>query len=183
MSDVWVAEDPGPPFQRLLVLGISDSVAERLAFEREFAGVLQGVGGAEVTAAGRLIEPPVAPDEAKLRRVVKDSKCDGVVVVRVLGVDTEVRSSGYGGVGPRRYYRHSFYGAYGAPAEFESYDVVRLEASLHRLPGEALVWTGTSNLIDPSSATSAARSLANAVGADLVKRGLLPPRHPRASCQ
>jgi hypothetical protein len=87
LTNAWVdASYKGPPFQNLLVLGISKVPSMRRTFEDEFSEKLRAAGvkavpGYTVLPENGKVETPV------LAGILKKMGADGAIVARVLDVD------------------------------------------------------------------------------------------------
>jgi hypothetical protein len=145
----------GGPFEKILIVGISDRVTSRRAFENSFVDRL-GEEKIKATAAFAVMPENARPTEKNIRAVIEDIHFDAVLTTHLVGVDEKeiYQQAAYR---PAPYYR-SFYGYYGrvggyvyAPGYYRRQTNVRLETNLYDTRSEALVWSMQSKTIDPGS--------------------------------
>jgi len=145
----------GGPFENILIVGISDRVTSRRAFENSFVDRL-GEEQIKATAAFAVMPENARPTEENIRAVIEDIHFDAVLTTHLVGVDEKeiYQPVAYR---PAPYYR-SFYGYYGRvggyvyePGYYRRQTNVRLETNLYDTRSEALVWSMQSETIDPGS--------------------------------
>jgi hypothetical protein len=177
-------EYSGAPFHRVLVLGMSAKPGVRADFEDALAKLVASPGVEAIPGNTILLRPPgTHMDINYLREQVKAFKIDAVIVSRLIKVETQttyVPGTPY--VMPYPYYG-SFYGYYGAvypivytPDYLREDTTVRVETNVYAVSsGEGeLVWTGTSDTFNPSSADKAIQSLSKLLVKELRKEAVLP---------
>ncbi len=78
-------------------------------------------------------------------------------------------------------YGYGFYGFYGTtfaevhePGYFKTSTTVRVETNLYSLATDALVWTGQSATVDPTSIADVRESMTAAVAQKLKEEKLIP---------
>jgi hypothetical protein len=146
----------GAPFQKIFVIGVGKSDANRRLFEDRFAAVLSGQGAVASPSYGTLPHSERLTEE-QVRGAIEGGDYDGVIVSRLLGVEEKTEY-----VPPRTYTvpRHygGYYGYYGAtwdvvhePGYFETHTIVRLETNLYDVVTGELVWSGQSETFNPDS--------------------------------
>lgn len=180
LTNAWVdASYQGPPFQNLLVLGISESPSVRRTFEDEFSAKLRAVGvkavpGYTVLPESGKVETPV------LAGILRRMGADGAIVARVLNVDRRTAySPGYVTVIPSVGYARGFYGFYGSavavttPPTAYQYEVVVVETSLWQTRDATLVWSATTQTTDPGELRKEIAGYADIIIAALRERDLL----------
>jgi hypothetical protein len=181
LTNAWV--DPtykGPPFENLLVLGISKNPGVRRTFEDEFsaklraAGVKKAVPGYTVLPESGKVPTPV------LEGILKKMGADGAIVARVLDVDRRTAySPGYVTVIPSVGYARGFYGFYGSaiavstPPTPYQYEIVVVETSLWQTRDATLVWSATTQTTDPGELRKEIAGYADIIIGALRERDLI----------
>lgn len=177
----------GPPFQRILVMGISQDGNVRRIFEDQFVAELQA-RKVDAVPSYRHISDEGQLEEEAVRKVVRSTGATAVVVTRVARVDREAVvnpgstrittfGSGPGTLGGRRH--DGFYGLYRSawtthvPPTVHEFDVFTLETNLWSVEGDELVWSSTTESLAPSNIFREIEELIGLVINALVKRGLI----------
>jgi len=173
----------GGPLKRILVVGVASNMTDRRAFEDLFAKALDDVGVQGIPGYKFIDNPAAASAEAFDAGVAK-SGADGLLLVRVLGVDTRtqvsttmvpVRSTST--FGPR--------GAWGSPAwgpvwyasvpDIRQFDVANVEATLFDARDHQPIWSATTETVNPASVTAETPGFARLIIAQLTARRLIAP--------
>lgn len=184
ITAAWI--DPayqGPPFRRILVVGVTPESAVRRVFEDEFVRALQGAGVEGVASYALLPEDGPAALE-RLKDAVEHERADAVLVTRVVGVDRRTEyTPGYVTAAPGIAWSHSLYGYYGSawafyePPVVREYDVVTLESNLWeaRNPRDDghLVWSVSTEMFAPEDTRKETKELATILIRELRQQGLL----------
>lgn len=181
LTSAWT--DPsyaGGGFHSLLVVGASDSPTYRRVFEDEFSRALRAAG-VQAVQSYTLIPQEGRVDEAALKSVVREQGLDGVVMTRLLRIDTQtVYTPGHAWTFPAVGYRNSLYGyyaiawlPYGMPPSVREYSSAVLETTLWNAADDKLVWTATTSTFAPESVKSATEDFSEVVIAALRARKLL----------
>lgn len=181
LTSAW--KDPtytGGGFRRLLVVGASDSPTYRRVFEDEFSRALRAAG-VQAVQSYTLIPQDGSIDEAVLKATVRKQGLDGVVMTRLLRIDTQtVYTPGFAWSVPALGYRNSLYGYYNTawspyalPAEGREYRSAVLETTLWNAADDKLVWTATTSTFAPESVQSVTADYAKVVIEELRARKLL----------
>jgi len=115
----------------------------------------------------------LSSDRVKTR--LKEAGVDGVVVMRMIGVDKQ--TSWVPGNYPPAYGGFSSYWGYAHPMTYnpgylQTDTIVQVETNVYSLADDKLVYAARSETFNPTSAASMFREIANAIAADLKKRGL-----------
>ena len=97
------------PFDNILIVGISDQVTSRRAFENNFVDRL-GEARIKATAAFAVMPENARPTEENIKAVIKDIRFDAVLITHLVGVD-EKKVYQPVTYRPAAYY-DSFYGYY-----------------------------------------------------------------------
>lgn len=189
MKNTWTKSGfTGKKFNNILVVGATKNLESRNTFESLVVKLLSEEG---ITAKTSLdIFPPVKDNndlnEEKVIQKIKDGNYDAVIVASLVDVDTkDVRESDnyYGGVAyvPRRYgYSRYIYSSYSFAYSSDYYRQQKTYIVESRLfdtsedsKEEALIWSGQSNITDPSSYESASKQFAKTLVKSLLESKLL----------
>ena len=170
----------GGAFQKLLVVGATDSATDRRVFEDAFAQALRGAG-VDAVASYTVIPQEGKIDEHTLKDAVRSQGLQGVVMTRLVRIDKQtVVTPGYVSTLPSVRYRDNLYGyyattwaPYGMPPEVREVESVVLETTLWNAADSKLVWTGTTSTFAPSNVQSATADFAKVVISELKARELL----------
>ena len=166
------------PFDNILIVGISDQVTARRAFENNFVDRL-GEEQIKATAAFAVMPDNARPTEENIKAVIEDIRFDAVLITHLVGVDekTVYQPATYR---PAPYY-NSFYGYYDhvggyvyEPGYYRRHTYVKLETNLYDTRDESLVWSMQSETIDPSSVQKLIDAQIKIVVNRLEAQGLLP---------
>ncbi len=176
-------------FKRLFVIAVAQNQDSRKAFEDAFANAINGQGGSAEASWGHLPKSEQLTED-EIRDAVEAGGFDGVLITRLLAVDKEQQytpASTYNNPRTRYYagggglYGYGFYGFYGTtyakvhePGYFETSTTIRVETNLYSLATDALVWTGQSATVDPTSIADARESMTAAVAEKLKEEKLIP---------
>lgn len=171
LTDSWV--DPtlqsAPHFKKLMAAVLSADQALRRSTEDALVAELKGAPAVPSYAlmpaweGGRL-------DSVRAR--LEQAGIDGVVALRLAGVDKEQTwvpgtYPGFGG-----YWRYGYSAAYN-PGYLRTDTIVRVEISVYSVPEDKLIYAARSRTFDPGSSTDTVKEIVESVAADLKKRGLL----------
>lgn len=177
-TNAW--RDPayvGQRFSRLMVIGFGDDGASRRVFEDGFVRSLQAAGIPAV-ASYTLLPGLGGSDWPRMRDAVGTAGVDGVLTIRMVGVEkwTNVTPAQFVTmpiVSPRRGLSGYYSAFMVTPPMAQTYDVMTLETSLWKVPGESLVWSGTSETFAPRDLKDMAVGLAQEMVRTLRGLGLL----------
>ncbi len=165
----------GGPMKRIVVVGVGGQVADRRVFEDSFAAQLRAAGVEGIPGY------TVAPDETRMddaafAGAVEHTGADGLLVVRLLNVDTRTQVSTAMVPGPSVWgpYRGGFYGPMWFPAtQVNQFDVARIESSLYDTKTQRLIWSATTDTINPSAVAQETPRFAAVIIGQLRARGLI----------
>jgi hypothetical protein len=182
----------GKKFEKILVIGASRNIQSRTVFEN--TTVVKLLAKENITAQNSLKALPPIQDisqisEERIMAAVKERNYDGVLVATLVDVNIQdVRESGttmygpmYGGRGyySRGYGRYIYSGYYYiyTPDYYKQQKTYVVETRLYDANAQsiekALVWSGQSNITDPSSFESGASSYAQTLVKSLLKSDLI----------
>jgi len=176
-------EYTGARFRKILVLGMSDKPGVRADFEDVLSKLVARDGVEAIPGNTILLRPEGTKlDLNYLKTQIRDFKIDGVIVSRLVKVETNVTYiPGQAYTMPYPYYR-SFYGYYGAvypvvysPDYLREDKTVRIETNVYdtRSPDGEIVWTGISDTFNPRSADKAIDAVSKLIAQELQKESIL----------
>src|SRR6476659_1308381 len=165
----------GGPFRKIFGIGLSArDVTARRIFEDVMVAKLTAVGVQAVPEWQHLPSDGPLP-EGSVSAAVDGTGADAVLIARLVGIDTRISVSpvagpgpGFGWYGP---YAGWYSGWYAAP-QVTQYDVVIVETSLFDTKTKRLVWSATSQTVDPASVQKEAPAFADTIIGALQKAGL-----------
>ncbi|GGY09553.1 hypothetical protein [Paludibacterium paludis] len=160
--------------KQVLVMGISKEEGPRRAFEDTFSAALARAGVKAVPMYS--VHPELGEaDQDKLKKIIADSGVDGILVTRVVRVDSreQVRSNPW----PAPYM--GFYGYYHDVwvnyDTVSTYKVAVMETNLWSGKDGKLLWSGTTESTDPEDVKRIINDFSSVVTETLAKQGLIPP--------
>jgi hypothetical protein len=172
----------GQRFKQILVIGMSNNLETRADFEVALASKITSHGITATAGTDILLRPTAGPlNLVYLREQIAAYKIDAVIVSRLVKVETNVIS-----VPGQPYflpYYSTFFGYYGAvypvvysPDYLVKERTVRVETNVYAVtpPDGELIWTGTSDTFNPSSAHKVINGLVQLVVKELEKVAILP---------
>lgn len=191
MKYTWTKDNfEGKKFEKILVLTISKNLKSRTLFENT---VVQYLGEEGINATNALnVFTPVEDmndlTEAEIEKRITDGNYDGVLVTSLIDINTrDVRVNNstpyypymYGG-----YYGYGYgsfiYSNYNYMYSIDSYREEKtfvLETRLYDVnevnQKEAVVWSGQSELVDPSGSESASKSYSDKLVRTLMESGTI----------
>jgi hypothetical protein len=174
---------PVKKFHRVLALGFSNKMEVRADFEDALAAELTSKGLEAVAGNTILLRPPGTQlDLTYLREQIQANQIEAVVVSRLVKVDKTVTyTPGTAYFVPYPYY-NTFYGYYGtlypviySPGYLQEEKKVRVETNVYVTtpPDGQLVWTGTTDTVNPSNVHSAIKGLVNLLVTKMQKEDVL----------
>ena len=176
LVDQW--RDPawkGSAYKKVLVFGISEQQNVRKAFEEEFAKNIKERGADAIPSYNLLPEVGKA-DRARVIAAVEQAKADAVMITRLVKRENVVKSTKSTAPTPEELYglTDSFKTRY-EPSGTTTETVVILETKLWDVKTQAPVWTGTSEVTNPSPnrVVELTDSLSKAMIASLRENGML----------
>ncbi|HWM67181.1 MAG TPA: hypothetical protein VNO35_11410 [Steroidobacteraceae bacterium] len=134
--------------------------------------------GAHGIAAYTLIPTEQLRDMNAVHTRLAQAGVEGVVVMRVIGKSQQISYTPSVATFPPYYRRLSGYWGYGWGAVYEpgylrTDTLVSVETLVYSLEKDALLWAGTSRTTNPSNIDRFVDELADAVGTEMTKQGLL----------
>ena len=164
----------GGPLRKIIVVGVGGTLAERRVFEDAFVQQLNAAGTQAVPGYAFL------PDDARQNEPgwnagIAQSGAGGLLLVRLLGVDTKTQVSTTMVPGP------IYFGPYGgvwgpqmiAVPDVTQYQVANVETNLFDVRTKRVVWAGTTQTFNPGSVAQETPGFARLIIAQLAARGLI----------
>jgi len=169
----------GGPFRKILVVGVGATIADRRVFEDIFAQQLTAAGTQGIPGY-QFLPDAARQNEPGWDQGVASSGCDGLLLVRVIGVDTKTQVSTMMVPGP------IYFGPYGRPwgpqmvavPEVTQYDVANVETNLFDVKTKRVVWAGTTQTFNPTTVAKEAPGFAKLIIGQLAARGLIAAPKP-----
>ena len=182
LQESWKNPNYSPrPLKTILALGMSNHLERRADFEVALASKMARPGITAIAGTDILLRPTPGPlNRVYLKEQIEAYNIDAIVVCRLIKVKpraTEVPGEPY--LLP---YYTSFYAYYEAVAPIvysPDYLViektVQVESTVYAVTptGSTLIWTGTSDTFDPSSAHQVIREVVELVVKELEKLEIL----------
>jgi hypothetical protein len=172
----------GGHFKTILVLGINGKAVNRAEFEDRLSAEITRPGISAIPSYSLLPRPNSTPlVMSELRDVVRGQNIDAIIATRLIKVKksvTEIPGQVYT---PYPYY-NSFYGYYGTIyPEVYSPDYLRVERTAQietnfystLKPDGELIWTGTSDTVNPQSPSKAIDAVAKLIVETLEKEKII----------
>jgi hypothetical protein len=126
--------------------------------------------GAQAVPSYRILGEADLKDREGVKAKLKEQGFQGVLVMRMAGVTEQVSPVTYGTFDG--YYGWAAGAAYD-PAYLQTDTIVHVVSSLYSLQDDKLIWSGTSQTFDPSSAKSFMTSVSKAVAKSIQKDRLV----------
>jgi hypothetical protein len=176
IRSAWFDTDfAGPPMRKIVVVGEVGATADVRLFEDTFAAKLRAAGVDAVASHAIRLDPntPEGPFVAG----VESSGAQGLLLVRLLGVDTRTQVTTtmvpggmawgrgpWSGLAPRRM----------VPVQQVSqYDLATVETKLFDVRARQLVWAATTSTFNPRSVAAETPAFAELVIGELGTRGII----------
>lgn len=189
MKYTWTKDNfVGKEFDKILVLTITKNLKSRTLFENTVVENL-AEGGVNASSSLSVFTPvekmeDLSEDEIEAR--IKKGNYDGVLVTTLVDINTQdVRANSTTSYYPMSYghgygYRSFIYSGYGhmyEPDYYREQKTYVLESRLYDVsesdPKEAVVWSGQSELVDPSGSDSASKTYSDILVKTLLESGTI----------
>ena len=164
----------GGVFKRILVVGVGSNVANRRVFEDIFSQRLSSTGTQGIPGY-QFLADDARTNEPAWNAGVAQSGAEGLLLVRLLGVDT--RTHVYTTMMPGPMYG-PYYGPWWGPSmvavpQVSQYDIANVETSLFDVKAKRVVWAGTTQTFNPSTVGEETPGFAALIIGQLAARGLI----------
>jgi hypothetical protein len=170
MTSTWT--DPaakGSELSKVAVIAMAKDEGLRRMAEDEVA---QEIKGAQVVPSYQVLGDTDLQDKEAVKAKLREEGFDGVLVMRMAGASERVVAVDAGPYATFDGYYSWAYGAtYGPYVETET--VVRMVSNLYSVEQNKLVWSGTSETFDPSSAKDLVDDVSRQVAKELEKDRLV----------
>jgi len=170
----------GGPFRKIVVIASDGTTADSRVFEDIFVQKLNA-NGVQAVPGYTTVPPDARRSQGPFAAAVAATGADGVILVRLLRVDTKTQVSTMMMPGPMvgpwgGFYGGGFYGGgfYAVP-DVTQYDVASVETNVYVVSTHSLVWAATTQTVNPTTVTQEAPNYADLIIAQLRARGLVPP--------
>ena len=177
IRSAWFDTDfAGPPFRKVMVVGDIGTTAGARTFEDDFAAKLRAAGvDAIASHTVKLDDPNVT--EASFVAAVTGSGAQGLLLVRLLGVDTRTRVTTTMVPGGMAWGR----GPWGGPTsrtmvavpQVRQYELAAVETKLFDVQTRQLVWAATTSTFNPVSLARETPAFAELIIGELADRGVI----------
>ena len=171
----------GGPMKKIAVVAAGTNLSNQRVFEDVFAERLR-VAGVDGVAGWTMIADEARATEAPFTAAVTKSGAQGLLVVRLLGVDTRTQvtttmvptSAMWGGSRWGGGWGGGAFGPSMVPvAEIQQYDLAMVETMLYDVATGRVVWAATTQTLNPSSVQREAPGFADVIIGQLSARGLI----------
>ena len=173
---------PGGPFKNIMVLALNGQAANRAQFEDVLTAAITQPGVQAVQSYSLIPRPNLTPiNMDNLRNVVQGQGFDAVLVSRIVQYHKTVHEV-QDPIFPLEPYYATFYGFYGyaspmiyTPTYLQTEQKAQVETNFYATstPDGVLVWTGTSDTVNPHSVNDAINAIAKLVAQELQKNNLI----------
>lgn len=180
IRDAWHNPEAKPTaYKNVLTLALAEPATNRRLIEDALVAHISRGSDVRAVAAYTVLADADVKDEAKIRAAIAQTNADGLVVMRMVGSQTETTYvPGHTYSVPVMYRR--WWGYYrtvvpmvSTPGYFRNDEKVRLETTVFSVADEMLVWAGMSETTNPSSISALTAEAATAVVKDMRKRRLI----------
>jgi hypothetical protein len=159
-------------FDRVVAIALVEDGPTRRLAESEMARIV----GANAVPGSQVIPEEELRDIDKVKARVKDAGFDGAITMRLVDVETEIRDEQ--DPLPTAYY--TFWGYYGfvtiaerGPAALALDSKLQIEVNIYSLESEKLLWSGTTETMQPRLLETLVKDVADLVSKRLKREGLI----------
>jgi hypothetical protein len=177
IRSAWFDTDfNGPPLRKIIVVGHTDNVSDGRVFEDIFSEKLRAAG-VEGVAGHTVISDDARASDKLLEAAVVKSGAQGLLLVRLLSVDTRTRVSTTmvrGGMGWGMGTMSGLGSSTLVPVQHVSqYDLATVETKLLGVKTKQLVWAATTTTLNPGSVARETPAFADLIIGQLASRGII----------
>lgn len=172
----------GGPFKKIVVLALNGKATNRMEFEDQLVAAISRPGQKAHPSYEYIARPDATPIDMKdLRELVREQKIDAIVVARLTKRETKTTYVPGETYTPYPFY-NTFYGYYSnfypviyTPGYMQSEKIAQVEVNFYATvpPDGELVWTGTTNTFEASSAMKRIKELVKVVSKELEKQNII----------
>jgi hypothetical protein len=174
----------GGTFKNILVLALNGKAANRAEFEDRLVAAIERPDNKVYPSYEFIARPDATPIDMKdMRELVKEQKFDAIVVARLTKRDTKTTYVPGQVYSPYPYYG-TFYGYYNTlypviytPGYMQTEKIAQVEVNVYATvaPDGQLVWTGTTNAFEASSAMKVIKDLVKVLTKEMEKQNVIDP--------
>lgn len=174
----------GGTCKHIMVLALNGKAENRAEFEDQLVAAITRPGQKAEPSYEFMPRPDLTPIDMKdLRELVREQSFDAIVVARLTKADKKTIYVPGEVYTPYPYYG-TFYGYYGAlypviysPGYMKTEKQAQVEVNFYSTakPDGELVWTGTTNVFEASSAMKVIKDLVKIVTKELEKQNVIEP--------
>lgn len=180
LTSVWKDTTYEGTIDKLMVVAITENTRNRLIFERQFVEEFKKIGIEAIASVDVTPKDSGANDDVILAEARKRD-ISMILVTHLIGVeDKEVYHPPQTYTVPSRGYYNHFHSYYPRvyeyvhePGYYTKHKSVNLETNLYETRTQKLIWSVTSETLDPDSVNTIIESLSKVVIKDLRKQKLL----------
>ena len=168
----------GGPFRKIVVIASDGTTADSRVFEDIMVQRLQAAG-VNAVPGYTTVPADARRAEAPFSAAVAATGADGVIIIRLIRVDTKTQVSTMMMPGPMvgpwgGYYGGFYGGGFYAVPEVTQYDVASVETNVYAVATRSLVWAATTQTVNPTTVAKEAPNFADIIIGQLRARGLVP---------
>ncbi len=158
-------------FNKILVVAVAPSDTERRSAEDAMAARI----GPKATPAYSVLSEAEVKDPAASKARIQAAGFDGVILLRWLGFRTEKEVMGSPTYSPL-WDQYSYSWTYMQESTVVQWKILQLETRIFSAADEKLIWSGTTETVEPGSIPKLINDVAGVVKKQLAKQGLLPSK-------
>jgi hypothetical protein len=177
IRSAWFDTDfAGPPFRKVMVVGDVGTTAGARTFEDDFAARLRAAGVEAIASHTVQLDNPNVT-EASFVAAVANSGAQGLLLVRLLGVDTRTQVTTTMVPGGMAWGRSPWGGPPSrtmvAVPQVRQYELAAVETKLYDVQTRQLVWAATTSTFNPTSLARETPAFAELIIGQLAARGVI----------
>jgi len=169
----------GPGFTRVFVIAVAENDGSRRLFEDHLSQQLVKQGVAAAPSYAHLPHTDRLTEGA-IQEAMMGGNFDAVTISHLVGEKQETKYVPPQTYTVPRYGYGGYYGYYNTrwdvvhePGYYKTNTIVRLETNLYDVGRSALVWSGQSDTLNPSSVADVIESATRAIASQIAKDGVL----------
>ena len=178
IRSAWFDTDfTGPPMRKIIVVAGTDNVSNARAFEDAFVERLRAAG-VDGIAGYTVVTDAARASEATFVANILNSGAQGLLLVRLLGVDTRTQVSTTMVPGGIAWGGNNW--GWGGPTrmtvpvqQVSQYDLATVETKLFETKTKELVWAATTSTFNPRSVARETPAFADLIIGQLAARGII----------
>ena len=180
LISTWKDKDyAGGHIQRVLVVGATERLNDRVMFEAAFVKQLEAAGLKAISSFS-VTSPNKSLDKDFIQTAAKKAAAPAVLVTHIVGTEKKdvyippmSHPAPYGRYYHLDHYYRSVVGYVQTPGYYTRQEFVVLETNLFETKAEKTIWSATSESFEPKSVAATTDALAKAVVRSLRDSGLI----------